>query len=36
VAAVRANPAFTDVNVRTFAIDTDLSARTGIRAHTPV
>jgi hypothetical protein len=35
VAAIRANPAFADVDVRTFAVDTDLSARTGIRSHTP-
>src|SRR5688500_11741186 len=35
VAAVRANSAFADVDVRAFAIDADLSARTGIRAHAP-
>jgi hypothetical protein len=36
VAAVRANPVFADVHVCTFDVDTDLSARTGVRAHAPV
>ena len=32
VASLHANPAFTNVEIHTFDVDADLSARTGIRA----
>ena len=35
VASIHANPAFTGVQVRTFGVHADLSARTGTRAATP-